>query len=173
MRATWPVVRRYALPTLLLGAVAYAAWRAWPMIVPAARVVVTVDVALFVAAAVAETMSYLVLATVLRRLAHDDRLSYADTVQAGLVAVGLGRTLPAAPVEGMVLTHGNWPIGASTVAAPSWPCGSLSGTSPERYSPSVRSRLSSLECSPRSMLVSPKTECGSSARARCSSSRSV
>ena len=71
--------------------------RAW-------RSVAAADWARLVLAGVSEAASYLALAVMLRRLVGHGRPPYAAAMKVALIACGLGPILPAAPVEGMVLS---------------------------------------------------------------------
>ena len=98
-------MRRWLLRTLLALALAVAAYRVAGQLGGALRSIATADAGRLAIAAAFEVVSYLFIGSVLRRLARDRGrdVSLAHAFRVGLVAVGLGNILPAAPVEGMVM----------------------------------------------------------------------
>ncbi len=88
---------------MLVVALGVAAYRVAGQLGGALRSIATADAGRLALAAGFEVVSYLLIGTVLRRLTSDRCVSRAHAFQVGLVAVGLGNILPAAPVEGMVM----------------------------------------------------------------------
>ena len=97
------LARRLIVPASLAVALVWGGVAAAGQVGRALQTVAGADVARLIGAALCETMSYVLLGAVLRRIAADRRLSYGDAIRAGLVTSGLGTILPAAPAEGMVL----------------------------------------------------------------------
>ncbi len=90
---------------MLVVALAVAAYHVAGELGGALRSIATADAGRLALAAAFEVVSYLFIGGVLRRLARDHgrNISRAHAFRIGLVAVGLGNILPAAPVEGMVM----------------------------------------------------------------------
>ncbi len=70
---------------------------------PSARAVAAADLVLISGAALCEVVSYLLLGSLVRRLAGDATLTRATAIRIGLIAIGLGSVLPASPVTGVVI----------------------------------------------------------------------
>jgi putative heme transporter len=96
-------MRQWLPRGLLIAALGIAAYRVSGELGGALRTIATADATRLALAAAFEVVSYLFIGSVLRRLAHDRRVSLAHAFRVGLVAVGLGNILPAAPVEGMMM----------------------------------------------------------------------
>ncbi len=98
-------MRRWLPRTLLVVALGVAAYRVAGQLGGALRSIAAADAGRLALAAGFEVVSYLFIGSVLRRLARDRgrSISRAHAFRIGLVAVGLGNLLPAAPVEGMVM----------------------------------------------------------------------
>lgn len=88
---------------MLGAALVYGIVTAAGQIGDAFQSVVAADAGRLAIAAVLEAVSYVLLGGVLRRLAADRAVSWGAGIRIGLIAVGLGNILPAAPVEGMVM----------------------------------------------------------------------
>lgn len=95
-------VRRILL-ALLVGALLYGLATIADEVGPAARALGRADLLAVVLAAGCEAISYVALGAVLRRLAARDEVTHGRAIRIGLIAMGLGTILPAAPVEGTVL----------------------------------------------------------------------
>jgi uncharacterized protein (TIRG00374 family) len=91
------------LVAMLVAALIFGIVRAASEVGEALHTVFAADAGWIALAALLETITYVLLGTVLRRLAADRTVSWGDGVRIGLIAVGLGNILPAAPVEGMVM----------------------------------------------------------------------
>src|SRR5205085_5631378 len=98
-------MRRWLLRTLLALALAVASFRVAGQLGGALRSIATAEAGRLAIAAAFEVVSYLFIGSVLRRLARDRGrdVSLGHAFRVGLVAVGLGNILPAAPVEGMLM----------------------------------------------------------------------